>query len=79
VVLLAGSNDEACEPWQSEDAARDLNAEGYNASFVGFDGADHFAEIYNDLLQSEVVARPDEPAGDRVVKSILDGIVPADS
>jgi pimeloyl-ACP methyl ester carboxylesterase len=79
VVLVAGSVDEACESWQSEDATQDLLAEGYNARFVEINGADHFAVIYNDLVDGEVVTRPDEPAGDEVVQTILDAIDAAGS
>lgn len=79
VVLVVGSNDVACEPWQSEDATEDLLAEGYDASFVEIDGADHFAVIYAGLVDHEVVTRPDEAAGDKVVQTILDAIEAAES
>ncbi|MCL1693436.1 MAG: alpha/beta fold hydrolase [Actinomycetia bacterium] len=74
VVLVVGSDDEACEPWQSQDASKDLQAEGYDVSLVEIDGADHFAVIFKDLIDGEVTTLPDEPAGIEVVQTILDAI-----
>lgn len=79
VVLVAGSDDDACQAWQSQDATTDLEAEGYNARYVQIDAADHLAVIYKDLVNGEVVTVPDVPAGDEVVLTILDAIDAAGS
>jgi predicted esterase len=79
VILVAGSDDDACQPWQSQDASRDLNATGYDARYVQIDAASHLTVIYKDLVNGEVVTVPDEPAGDEVVRTILDAIDAAGS
>lgn len=79
VVLVAGSEDEACQPWQSQDATTALKAEGYDARYVEIDAANHFTVIYNDLVNGEVITVPDEPAGDEVVQTILVAIDAAGS
>jgi len=79
VVLIAGSDDEACQAWQSQNATTDLKAEGYDATYLQIDAADHFTVIYKDLVDGEVVTVPDEPAGDEVVLAILDAIDAAGS
>jgi pimeloyl-ACP methyl ester carboxylesterase len=79
LVLVHGTDDEICEPWQSRDATEALQDAGYNAKFVEIDGADHFTVIFKDLDDGEVVTIPDEPAGDEVVQTILDSINAAES
>ncbi len=74
LVLVVGTEDEVCEPWQSRDATEALQAVGYNAKLVEIDGADHFTVIYKDLVDGEVLTIPDAPAGDEVVQTILDAI-----
>jgi predicted esterase len=79
VVLVAGSDDDACQAWQSQDATKDLQAEGYDARFVQIDAANHFTVIFKDLVNGDVVTVPDEPAGDEVVRTILTAIDAAGS
>ncbi len=74
LVLVVGTEDEVCEPWQSRDATEALQAVGYNTKFVEIDGADHFTVIFKDLVDGEVLTVPDDPAGDEVVQTILDAI-----
>lgn len=74
IVLIAGTDDEVCEAWQSRDAAESLRSAGYNVDLVEIAGANHWTVLFHDLVDGDVVAVPDEPAGDQVVQAILEAI-----
>lgn len=74
VVLVAGTDDEICEPWQSQDATAELQAAGYDTSLVQIDGANHFTVIFHDIVDGEFLDLPDSPAGAQVVSTILEAI-----
>ena len=84
LVLVAGTDDDICEPWQSEDAAAALQSAGYDVSLVTIADANQVTVIYHDLIDGaladgalvagEVLTVPDNPAGDQVVQTILDAI-----
>jgi predicted esterase len=74
LVLVVGSEDASCEPWQSQDATGALQSAGYSARFVEIDGADHLAVIAKEVIDGQVVTLPDTPAGDKVVQTILEVI-----
>ena len=74
LVLVVGENDPVCAPWQSEDAADALAAEGYDVDFVEIPNGNHFSVIFHDLVDDEWLTAPEEPAGHAVVETILDAI-----
>ncbi len=74
VVLVAGTDDDVCAPWQSQDATAELQAAGYDASLVQIDGANHFTVIFHDIVDGEFLDLPDSPAGAQVVSTILEAI-----
>jgi hypothetical protein len=74
LVLVVGTDDEVCEPWQSQDATADLQAVGYNAKLVEIDGANHLTVILHDFIDGEWLTLPGHPAGMEVVQTILDAI-----
>ncbi len=77
VILIAGKDDTTCAAWQSENAATALRDAGYNVDLVLLDGANHYAPIFHDLVDGEMVPIADDPPGDQTVKVILDAIAAA--
>lgn len=78
LVLLAGTEDTICEPWQSRDATEALRSAGYDVDLVEIPGANHFRPIFHDLIDGEWQTLPDEPAGAMAVETILDAIAAAE-
>jgi dienelactone hydrolase len=76
VVLIAGEEDTTCAAWQSEDAAAELRAAGYDVDLVVLDGADHPAPIFHEFVDGEYVLTPDDPAGAQTIDLIVDAINP---
>lgn len=74
VVLLAGDEDTICAAWQSENATAELRSAGYNVDLVILEGASHFAPIFHDLVDGDLVVVADDPAGDQTINVILDTI-----
>lgn len=74
IVLVVGTEDTVCEPWQSQDATDALQAEGYDARLVEVEGGNHFTVVFHDLVGGEWLTLPDDPAGMEVVETILDAI-----
>ena len=74
LVLVVGTEDDVCDPWQSEDAATVLGDEGFDTSLVTIDGGNHFTVIFHDLVGGEWLTLPDDPAGMGVVQTIIDVI-----
>jgi len=86
LVLVAGTEDQICEPWQSQDAAETLRAGGYSVDLVEIQDANHNTVIYHDcegrpagapsfcVEGDERLTLPDDPAGNQVVESIFDSI-----
>ena len=76
-VLVGGSDDDVCEPWQSRDAIKGFRTAGYDVSLVEIAGANHFHLIFHDVVDGEWMTLPDEPAGEEVVQTILEAIAAA--
>jgi hypothetical protein len=74
IVLVVGTEDTVCEPWQSKDATDALLAAGYDARLVEVEGGNHFTVIFHDFVDDEWLILPDDPAGAEVVQTILDAI-----
>jgi hypothetical protein len=47
---------------------------GYDVDLVTLEGADHFAPVFYDMVDEEMVPSLDEPAGERVVELVVDAI-----
>ena len=83
IHLVVGSDDTVCEPWQSEEAAATLAADGYeNVELTVIDDADHFDVMFtgyqgdNEWYEpgGEWFAKPNDPGGVAAVQAILDTI-----
>ena len=74
VLLIAGDEDTTCAAWQSEDAAAELRAAGYDVDLVILEGADHPAPVFHEFVDGEFVLTPDDPAGAQTVDLIVDAI-----
>ncbi len=74
IVLVVGTEDTVCEPWQSQDATDALLSAGYDVRLVEVEGGNHFAMIFHDFVDGEWLILPDDPAGTEVVQTILDAI-----
>jgi hypothetical protein len=74
IVLVVGTDDTNCEPWQSQDATDDLLAAGYDARSVEVEGGNHFTVILYDIDDYVLRAVPDDPVGAEVVQTILKAI-----
>jgi dienelactone hydrolase len=74
VLLIGGDEDPTCAAWQSEDAATELRAAGYDVDLVILEGADHPAPIFHEFVDGEFVLTPDDPAGERTVDLIVEAI-----
>ena len=65
LVLVVGTEDAECEPWQSEDASAVLELAGYNVELVEVAGADHSSLVF-------------PVADEETVQAILDATAAAD-
>ena len=74
IVMVVGSNDEVCEPWQSQDATATLVAAGYDVTLEELDGGDHANVVFYEKVGNEWVRADDDPVGNRVVEIIIDSI-----
>ena len=74
VVLIVGTEDDICEPWQSEDAAAALQDNGFDTTLVTINEGNHFTVIYHDLVGGEWLTLPNDPAGIAVTQTILKAI-----
>ncbi len=75
VTLVAGENDQTCPVWQSQDAADDLRAAGYDVTLVTIPGGTHGTPLFLDPSQDPWAQLPtDDPAGRQVVQAIMDAI-----
>ena len=74
VVLVAGEDDTNCPARRSEDLAAELRASGYDPDVVMLEEANHHAPVFHDLVDGEWVVVPDEPAGERTVRVVIDAI-----
>lgn len=74
VLMIAGEEDPTCAAWQSEDAAAELRAAGYDVDLVILEGADHPAPIFHEFVDGEFVLTPDDPAGTQTVDLIVETI-----
>lgn len=74
IVVVAGEDDTICAAWQSEDAATELRSAGFDVDLVTLEGADHFAPIFHELVDDNLVVVADDPAGAETVQLIVDAI-----
>lgn len=86
LVLIVGTEDQICEPWQSRDAAEALRTAGYSVEYVEIEEANHNTVIFHDCRgrpagapsfcvdEDERLTLPDDPAGREVVEAIFDAI-----
>lgn len=74
LVLVVGTDDDACQPWQSQDATDALQTAGYDARLVEIDGGNHANVIFHEIVSGEWLKLADDPAGKEVVQTILDAI-----
>ena len=74
VILVGGEEDTECPPSQTEDAATEMGLAGYDVELVMLEGANHYAPVFHDLVDGELVAVDDAPAGERVVELLMDAI-----
>ncbi|MGB5566926.1 MAG: hypothetical protein WBN93_11430, partial [Acidimicrobiia bacterium] len=74
VVLVAGTDDDICELWQSQDATEALQAAGYDARLVEIDGGNHANVVFYEIVDGEWLLRPGDPVGEEVAQVILDAI-----
>lgn len=79
LILVVGTDDDVCEPWQSRDATDALQTAGYDVELVEIDGGNHFTVVFHDLVDGEWLTLPDDPAGMEVVQTILSTIDAAGS
>jgi dienelactone hydrolase len=70
LVLIGGSADDLCPAKQSEDATKQLRSQGYDATVVKIDGADHGTLIY----MTDAGPDPGSPYGAQVAAAIEDAI-----
>ncbi|MDJ0959386.1 MAG: alpha/beta fold hydrolase [Acidimicrobiia bacterium] len=71
IVMVVGSDDEVCEPWQSRDATDALRAAGHDVRLIEVQGGDHANVVFFD---AQWIPAPDDPVGDQVVEIILGAI-----
>jgi acetyl esterase/lipase len=74
IVMVAGSDDDVCEAWQSQDAAEALEAAGYDTDLIEVTDGDHANVVFYEIVEGEWIPAPDDPVGDEVVQIILDAI-----
>ena len=74
ILLVGGGSDTVCPAWQSEAAAEELQSLDYSADFVEVVDATHFTLIFRKAVDGKVQSIPDDPAGQKVVRTILDAI-----
>jgi acetyl esterase/lipase len=74
LVLVVGTEDDVCDPWQSEDAATVLGREGFDTRLVEVEGGNHSNVVFYEVVDGEWLPVPDDPIGEEVVQIILDAI-----
>lgn len=74
IVLVVGSEDNVCEPWQSQDAMDALRADGHEVTLIEIDGGDHANVTFHEIVDGEWLLAPDDPAGNEVVEIIMEAI-----
>lgn len=85
LVLIAGKEDQICEPWQSQDAAETFRSGGYTVELIEIEGGNHNTVIFHDCqgraegepswcVGDERLTLADNPAGLEVVEIIFEAI-----
>lgn len=74
IVMVAGSDDDVCEAWQSQNAAEALQVVGYDTDLVEVPDGNHANVVFYEIVDGEWVSAPDDPVGLQVVQIILDAI-----
>ena len=63
-----------CQAWQSTKAATELKGAGYDVDLVTLAGADHYAPVFQELVDGELVTTHDDSAGDATVDAVVHAI-----
>lgn len=80
ITLVAGEIDATCPAWQSEDAAKELSAAGYDTTLVTIPDGTHGTPLFLDDSQDPWGPLPnDDPGGQETVATILAAIESAQS
>ena len=74
IVLIGGQEDTNCDAWQSEKAAEEMRAAGYEVELEVLRGADHFAPVFHSVVDGTMSVAPDAAAGERAVELVVDAI-----
>jgi len=74
LVVIAGSDDDVCELWQSQDATEKLQSVGYETVLHEIDDGDHANVVFHEVINGDWVERPDDPVGHEVVQLTIDAI-----
>ena len=74
IVMIVGSDDDVCAPWQSRDAAGELEANEYDVEVIEVPDGDHANVVFFTVEDGEWISAPDDPIGAEVVEIILDAI-----
>jgi acetyl esterase/lipase len=74
ITVIGLENDTVCPASQSVEVTAELQAAGYDASYVEIAGANHYAPLFGDVIDDEWLVQPDASGGDEVVQTILNAI-----
>ena len=74
LTVVGLENDEVCAAWQSADVTEVLVSEGYDATYVEIEGANHFAPLFGDVVNGEWVPDPDTPGSEEVLQVIREAM-----
>lgn len=74
VLLVAASADRTCPSWESKKAAAALRVAGFHTRLTTIRGANHYTPLFHDVVDAKWVSVPEDPAGERTVRAILDAI-----
>ena len=74
IVMVVGGDDDVCAPWQSRDAARELEAIGYDVELIEVADGDHANVVFFTIDDGAWISAPEDPIGTEVVEIILDAI-----
>ena len=74
LVLVVGTEDDVCDPRQSEDAATVLGDEGFDTKLVEVEGGNHSNVVFYEVVDGEWLPVPHDPIGEEVVQISVDAI-----
>lgn len=74
ILLVAGSEDRQCQPFQSIGAQETLQEDGFEVMYVGIEGAGHGELVFHDTDNDWAELPSDDPRGQAVAQVIIDTI-----